>query len=105
MPISPVRYFFSRALLFPRNERIRRLTWPALVRTAKPPLPSWPALLETAVSECRLSAPLRLRAPMIVSIRSNACQISDLPSPQRVRSSYQQHRKVQIRSSKWLTRS
>lgn len=64
---SPVKYFFSNTLLFPRYDRIRRSTWPALVSVAKPPLPSTPALFDTAVSELRESRPLLFSAPIKVS--------------------------------------
>ncbi|KAI6776593.1 hypothetical protein HG530_000538 [Fusarium avenaceum] len=64
---SPVRYFFSSTLLFPRYDKTKRSTWPALVSTANPPLPSTPALFDTAVSEFRESRPRRFRAPIRVS--------------------------------------
>lgn len=67
MAMSPPRYCFSSTLLLPRKERIMRFTCPALVRIAKPPLPSIPALLDTAVSECSDSFPLALRALIRVS--------------------------------------
>lgn len=66
--MSPDRYRFSKTLLFPRNERIRRFTCPAFVRTDRPPFPSCPALLDIAVSECRFSGPLLLNAAINVSI-------------------------------------
>lgn len=67
MAISPVRYFFSRILLLPRYDRMSRSTCPSLVRMLSPPLPSTPALLDTAVRECSDWGPRRCRAVMRVS--------------------------------------
>ena len=65
--ISPVRYFFSKALLFPRKERINRSTCPDSTSGERPPPFAVPALFDTAVREWRLSFPLRSIAEMIVS--------------------------------------
>lgn len=43
------------------------LTCPACVRVDSPPFPARPALFETAVKECKLSAPLRCIAEINVS--------------------------------------
>lgn len=67
MAIFPARYFCSRALLLPRYERVSRLTCPACVSVASPPLFGAPALFEIAVKECRFSAPRRSIADMMVS--------------------------------------
>jgi hypothetical protein len=66
--ISPDRYFFSRTLLLPRYESTRRLTWPLLVSRARPPLPSCPALFDTAVRECSDSGPRLCNACIRVSV-------------------------------------
>lgn len=66
--MSPPRYFFSSALLLPRNDSTRRSTCPAATSGARPPLPSTPALLDTHVSECRSAGPRRCSAVMMVSV-------------------------------------
>lgn len=65
--ISPPKYFFSKILLFPRYDRISRLTWPVWMSVARPPLSGTPALLDTAVKECRSWRPRRAIAAIRVS--------------------------------------
>lgn len=67
MAISPERYFFSRNLFVPRNERINRSIWPDATRGESPPPPAAPALFDTAVRPPRPSFPLRSIAAIIVS--------------------------------------
>ena len=67
MAISPLRYFFSRALLLPKKLQIALLTWPPVMSGESPPPIAVPALFDTAVSECRLSGPRFAKAPMMVS--------------------------------------
>ena len=72
--ISPLRYFFSRNLFAPRNERINRSICPDATSGERPPPPAAPALLETAVRLLSPSFPLRSIAAMIVSTQRNKYQ-------------------------------
>lgn len=67
MATSPFRYFFSRELLPPRKLQMALVIWPDSTRGLRPPPTPVPALLETAVRECRLSGPRLWRALTRVS--------------------------------------
>ena len=70
---SPDRYFFSNALLFPRNDMINRVICPDSTSGDNPPPLAVPPLFETTVRSPRASAPLFCMAAMIVSFLS-LCQ-------------------------------
>ena len=66
--MSPPRYFFSKDLLFPRKEIVRRDICPESTSGERPPPPAEPALFDTAVRLLRFSAPLRSIAAIMVSV-------------------------------------
>jgi hypothetical protein len=53
-----------------------RSTWPFSVKSASPPRPSAPALLDTAVSEWRDSGPRRRNAAIKVAFDPTSCQFA-----------------------------
>jgi hypothetical protein len=66
--ISPDKYFFSNALLFPRKDIIKRLICPDSTNGDSPPPLAVPPLLETTVNPLSDPAPLFLIAAIMVSI-------------------------------------
>ena len=79
--ILPARYCRSSVLLVPRYDMMMRSTWPFSVRRARPPRPSTPALLDTAVSEWRDSGPRRRNAAISVAAAARARRVE--PDRQR----------------------
>jgi hypothetical protein len=64
---SPDRYFFSNALLFPRNDMINRVICPDSTSDDNPPPLAVPPLFDTSVRSPRELTPLFRMAAMIVS--------------------------------------
>lgn len=65
--MSPERYCFSKALLFPKKLMMSLLTCPDFVINARPPTSSMPALFDTAVKEFSDCGPRFLIACIKVS--------------------------------------
>ena len=73
--IFPVRYWRSSFLFGPKNDMIIRSIWPFSVKRARPPRPSAPALLDTAVREWRDSGPRRCSAAISVAFGHNSLSV------------------------------